>query len=118
MCLFSLDKALVWAARKTAGPVARGAVGVFTYYIKGLNKTFAIMYSVPFDYNLYSNWWNVKLYSGRQEATKEVFKEMYDSDPFKGDNGWHTRDLGSGLYVNGAMASPGQTHLEINVGNA
>ena len=118
--MFSLDKALVWAARKTAGPVARGAVGVFTYYIKGLNKTLAIMYSVPFDYNLYSNWWNVKLYSGRKEATKEMFNEMYrsQSKPFKGDNGWHTKDLGSGLSVNGAMASPGQTRLEIKVRNA
>ena len=61
----SLGEAILWGARKTSGPIARGAVGVFTYYIPALDKTLAIMYSVPFDFNLFRNWWNVKLYSGR-----------------------------------------------------
>ena len=119
--LFSSGKAMLWSARKTSGPIARGAVGVLTYYIPVLDKTLAVMYSVPFDYNLYRNWWNVKLYSGRLEASKKTFREMYRSDkvergPFKGDNTWHTKKLGSGLCVKGAMGSTGQSKLEITVG--
>ena len=117
--LVSLGKPILWGARKTSGPIARGAVGVFTYYIPVLDKTLAVMYSVPFDYNLYRNWWNVKLYSGRLEASKNTFRDMYRSDkvegPFKGDNAWHTRHLGPGLSVKGAMGSTGQSELEIRV---
>ena len=112
----------MWGARKTSGPIARGAVGVLTYYIPDLDKTLAIMYSVPFDYNLFRNWWNVKLYSGRQEANKQTFSDMERSNkvegPFKGDNSWHTRNLGLGFSVKGAMGSTGQSKLEIKVGIA
>lgn len=116
--MFSLGKAILWGARKTSGPIARGAVGVFTYYIPALDKTLAVMYSVPFDLNLFSNWWNVKLYSGRREADKKTFSDMDGSDRVKGDNTWHTKKLGSGLYVKGAMGSTGQSKLEIKVGTA
>ena len=116
--MFSLGKAILWGARKTSGPIARGAVGVFTYYIPALDKTLAVMYSVPFDLNLFSNWWNVKLYSGRREADKKTFSDMDGSDRVKGDNTWHTKELGSGVSVKGAMGSTGQSKLEIKVGIA
>ena len=116
--MVSLGKAILWGARKTSGPIARGAVGVFTYYIPALDKTLAIMYSVPFDFNLFRNWWNVKLYSGRREASKQTFRDMYGADRVKGDNAWHTIKLGSGLSVKGAMGSTGQSKLEIKVGTA
>ena len=116
--MFSLGQAIQWGARKTAGPIARGAVGVFTYYIPALDKTLAIMYSVPFDFNLFRNWWNVKLYSGGREASKQTFREMYGADKVKGDNAWHTINLGSGLSVKGAMGSTGQSELAIRVGIA
>ncbi|XP_073235740.1 DELTA-stichotoxin-She4b-like [Porites lutea] len=109
-------KAILWGARKTSGPIARGAVGVFTYYIRALDKTLAIMYSVPFDLNLFRNWWNVKLYGGRREASKQSFKDMDGSDKVKGDNTWHTIKLDSGVSVKGAMGSTGQSKLEIKVG--
>ena len=106
----------MWGARQTSGPVARGAVGVFTYCIPGLYRTLAVMYSVPFDYNWYSNWFNVKLYKGYVRADKGMFNDLYyDADPFKGDNGWHDRSLGSGLKFRGAMTSSGQATLEIKV---
>ena len=109
---------MIWGARKTSGPIARGAAGVFTYHIKASNETLAIMYSVPFDLNLFNNWWNVKLYSGCHKADKNTFSEMDGSDKMKGDNTWHTRNLGSGLSVKGAMGSTGQSKLEIKVGPA
>ena len=113
--MFSLAEPIIWGARKTSGPIARGAAGVFTYYIPALEKTLAIMYSVPFHCNLFSNWWNVKLYSRRREADKETFSDMDGSDKVKGDNAWHTKYLGSGLSVKGAMGSTGQSKLEIRV---
>ena len=109
---------MIWGARKTSGPIARGAAGVFTYYIPVLDKTLAVMYSVPFDYILFRNWWNVKLYSGRREANKKTFSDMDGSDRVKGDNTWHTIKLGSGVSVKGAMGSTGQSKLEIKVGPA
>ena len=116
--LVSLGEAILWGARKTSGPIARGAVGVFTYYIRALDKTLAIMYSVPFDFNLFRNWWNVKLYGGRREASKQTFRDMYGADRVRGDNAWHTKNLGLGLSVEGAMGSTGQSELEIRVGIA
>jgi len=74
------------------------------------------MFSVPFDYNWYENWWNVKLCTAFSIANKKMFNDMYyDSNPFKGDNGWHYRDLGSGLKFRGAMSSSGQATLMIHV---
>ena len=108
----------MWGAKKTSGPVARGAVGVFTYCfrIRGILKTLAVMYSVPFDYNWYSNWWNVKLYSGNKKASRSIFNDLYYySNPFKGDNSWHYKGLGSNLKFWGAMSSSGQSTLQIKV---
>ena len=73
------------------------------------------MYSVPFDLNLFNNWWNVKLYSDRLEADKKTFSDMDGSDRVKGDNTWHTKELGSRLFAKGAMGSTGQSKLEIKV---
>ena len=112
MCFFPLGQALLYNARKVHGPTATGAVGVLSYYIPHLNKTLAVLFSVPFDYNLYDNWWNVKLYSGDKEASYDMYYEMYhNADPFQGDDGWKERDLGSGLKVKGSMASSGHTTL-------
>lgn len=68
---------MLYGARKTAGPVARGAVGVLTYYIPHIDKTLAVMYSVPFDYNWYSNWYDVRLYSGKRRANYNLWYQMY-----------------------------------------
>lgn len=73
------------------------------------------MYSVPFDYNLFRNWWNVKLYSGRREANEKTFSELYRSDKVKGDNTWHTIKLDSEFSAKGAMGSTGKSKLEIKV---
>ena len=74
---------MLYGARKTAGPVARGAVGVLTYYIPDIDKTLAVMYSVPFDYNWYSNWFDVWLYSGKRRANYNLWYQMYTIIPSK-----------------------------------
>jgi len=112
----SSGKALLYGARKTNG-VARGAVGVMTYYIPGIYFTLAVMFSVPYDYNWYENWWNVKLYVLDRTATSTMFNDMYSdkSGPFKGDDKWHSKDLGQGLKFKGFMSSSGKAKLEIHV---
>jgi len=111
----STGYAVLYGPRKTTGPVATGVVGVLAYYIPSIGKTLAVMWSVPFDYNFYENWWNAKLYSGNQDANYDQYVDLYyDANPFKA-NGWHERSLGSGLKFCGSMSSSGQATLEIHV---
>ena len=90
-------------------------VGVVAYYIRNIDKTISVMFSVPFDYIFYENWWNARLYNGNQRADYDQYKELYyDADPFRAD-GWHERSLGSGLKFRGSMSSSGTATLEIHV---
>ena len=73
------------------------------------------MYSVPFDYNWYSNWFDVRLYSGERRADYDLWYQMYYDNPFEGDNNWHKRNLGSRLRARGAMSNSGQATIEIHV---
>ena len=97
-----LATALLYGSQKTMGSVATGTVEVLTYYIPDIGKTLAVIFSVPFNYNLYSNWFDVWLYSGKVSpatASYSLWKELYYDDPFKRDiNIWNYRYLqGSGL---------------------
>ena len=118
ICLFLLfftEQAVVYGPRKTSGPVATGTVGVLAYYIPSIRKTLSVMFSVPFDYNWYENWWNAKLYPGNQRANYNQYYDLYyDANPFRA-NGWHDRSLGSGLKFRGSMSNSGQATLEIHV---
>lgn len=109
-------QAALYGARKTAGPVATGAVGVLSYYIADLDKTLAIMFSVPFDYNLYDNLWNIKLFSGKKRADYDMHKNLYHgTDRFKGDDSWYERNLNSSCKIRGAMSSSGKATLNVSV---
>ena len=111
----STGYAVLYGPRKTNGPVATGVVGVLAYYIPSIDKTLAVMWSVPFDYHLHENWWNAKLYPRNKHANHNQYVDLYhDAKPFKA-NGWHGRFLGSGLKFCGSMSSSGQATLEIHV---
>ncbi|KAI9539638.1 hypothetical protein NQZ68_005720 [Dissostichus eleginoides] len=65
-----------------SGGKATGAIGVMTYdlFERSQNdyiETLAIMFSVPWDYNLYKNWFAVGLYKKGQICDKELYKQMY-----------------------------------------
>ncbi|XP_020600666.1 DELTA-actitoxin-Ate1a-like [Orbicella faveolata] len=110
---FLLRKAVVWGARKTGG--FKGSVGVLTYYVPNIHRTLAVMWSVPYDYFWYENWWNVELYRGDVKASHSMWSDLYyDANPFKA-NGWHERDLGTSCKFRGSMTSHGQATLEIHV---
>ncbi|XP_038565237.1 DELTA-sagatoxin-Srs1a-like [Micropterus salmoides] len=66
---------------KTSG-TARGAVGVFTYdlQIKSTERDvgkMAVMFSVPYDYNIYSNWYAVGVFDMRIKCDHSLFNDMY-----------------------------------------
>ncbi|XP_067022986.1 DELTA-actitoxin-Afr1a-like [Acropora muricata] len=106
--------AVLYTARKTSGSV-RGAVGVVAYSVPWIRGTIAVMFSVPYDYGLFENWWNVKLYNGIKRADYKIFEDMYyDANPFQA-TGWHERDLDTICKFRGAMSSSGQATLEIYV---
>nr|P0C1F8.2 RecName: Full=DELTA-stichotoxin-Hcr4b; Short=DELTA-SHTX-Hcr4b; AltName: Full=Cytolysin RTX-S II; Short=RTX-SII [Heteractis crispa] len=108
------QKALLYSGRKDTGPVATGAVAAFAYYMSN-GHTLGVMFSVPFDYNLYSNWWDVKIYSGKRRADQAMYEDMYYGNPYRGDNGWHQKNLGYGLKMKGIMTSAVEAILEIRI---
>lgn len=60
---------------------ATGAVGVLTYELihrgnKGSSEKVAVMFSVPYDHNMYKNWFAVGVYKDR-ECDEALYKEMY-----------------------------------------
>ena len=106
---------MVYGPRKTEGPVATGVVGVLAYYIPNIQKTLAVMFSVPYDYHLYENWWNVKLYPGNQRANENQYDDLYNkANPFK-SNVWEEQSLGSRLKFRGFMTSSGKATLQIEI---
>lgn len=108
-------KAFTYAARKTAGPWFTGAVGVVAYNMSN-DCTLAVMFQVPFDYNLYDNYWNVTLYHDHRKADKSVFKELYYTEsPFKGNNSWQEKDLDDTYAIRGVMTNSSQGLLMIHV---
>lgn len=71
---FSMEKAVLWGARKTSWSPT-GTAGVLTYYVPCIEQTLAVMWHVP--YNVFNkNWWNVKLYSGEVEASYTIWYEL------------------------------------------
>ena len=74
------------------------------------------MFSVPYDYTWYSNWWDVRLYPGyHKKADYNLYYSMYHGNPEKGDHQWHARRLDSELYFRGAMSDSGKASLWIQV---
>uniref|UniRef100_UPI0037E84933 DELTA-sagatoxin-Srs1a-like n=1 Tax=Semicossyphus pulcher TaxID=241346 RepID=UPI0037E84933 len=58
-----------------------GAVGVLTYNLyerqRGASEKIAIMFSIPYDNNLYQNWFGLAIYSKDKACDEKLYKEMY-----------------------------------------
>ncbi|XP_057673340.1 actinoporin-like protein [Corythoichthys intestinalis] len=62
---------------------ATGSVGVMTYDLfersqKDFIETVAIMFSVPWDYNFYKNWYAVGIYKKGVKCNEDLFNQMYN----------------------------------------
>ncbi|CAG8559227.1 3461_t:CDS:2 [Funneliformis mosseae] len=102
-------------ASKTAGPVATGAVGIFVYHIRDQKQSLVFLWSVSFDYNLYDNWWDLKIYDGFIEADYDLYKEMYYGSPHKGDSLTYKGNLNFGWRYQGSMGHSGTPSTRIEI---
>uniref|UniRef100_A0A3B5AIW2 Uncharacterized protein n=1 Tax=Stegastes partitus TaxID=144197 RepID=A0A3B5AIW2_9TELE len=71
-----------WSLFKKTAHRATGAVGVFTYELdadcadKDVRKV-AVMFSVPFDFNFYENWFAVGVFDKLRNCDHHLYEEMY-----------------------------------------
>ena len=107
------DAARFTATKSTGWP--SGSAGVITFFIPD-DMTVAVMFSVPFF--MYENWWNAKVYRNKKKADKDMWSEMYYwQEPFKGDDGWHEKEIGEGYRVKGYMTSLSRCKLQLKIWN-
>lgn len=59
------------------GYCATGAVGVACWNIVGTMDRLAITYSCPFNFDFYSNWLSIGVYTNDDEAGAKLFSRMY-----------------------------------------
>lgn len=82
---------------KTAN-TACGAVGVFTYDLcsrpaAACTHKLAVMFSVPYDFNLYSNWFSVGIFDKTKQCDHGLYNQMYN----RTDRAFVRGKAGSGL---------------------
>ncbi|KAG9268250.1 DELTA-stichotoxin-Hcr4a-like [Astyanax mexicanus] len=105
---------------KTAG-TACGAVGVLTYEIcrhedKHWVGELMIMFSVPYDYNLYENWFALGISKDRISCNEQLFHQMYyDNGSFTRakSTGSEIKFLGKHAYVKGTMSPAGRSIMKV-----
>ena len=85
--------------------------GVLTYCIPSIDETLAVMFSVGSSRNL----WKVKLYSGLQRASSQMYRQMYNDQPVQGDDQWHLKYLWPRLAARGYMSSSREATLQIQI---
>jgi len=104
---------------------ATGAVGVLTYdlferHSNTVKETLAIMFSVPYDYNLYKNWLALGIYHQGKEVNEKLYKEMYYNKEQQGfvreeAKGCGLTFEGSVLDIKATMSPMGRSILKVEV---
>ncbi|XP_076867078.1 DELTA-stichotoxin-Hcr4a-like [Brachyhypopomus gauderio] len=103
---------------------ACGAVGVLTYQML-TNESYpvgelAIMFSVPYDYNMYENWFALGIFNAGLSCNDDLFKKMY-YDPST-NHSTFTRGKGTGseitfsggkLCIKGTMSPAGKSIMKV-----
>lgn len=109
------NQALLYDGQKSNSGF-RGVVGVCAYRMSDGN-TLGIMFSIPYDYISYQNWWNIKVFQGQRHADNRMFNDLYDyNSPVQGNDRWHyNKRIGGGLKCDGFMNSSGAAKLQIDV---
>ncbi|KAG7252994.1 hypothetical protein CRUP_022531 [Coryphaenoides rupestris] len=104
---------------------ATGSVGVLTYDLFERTRddyieTVAIMFSVPWDYNLYKNWFAVGIYDKGRACDASLYKEMYydkKQERFAREeaNGSGISFAGDYLDVRATMSPMGHAIMKVEV---
>ncbi|KAK0139183.1 DELTA-sagatoxin-Srs1a [Merluccius polli] len=102
---------------------ATGAVGVFTYdLVNSGSETpwkIAVMFSVPYDFNLYDNWFAVGVFDSCTECDYDMYERMYYKTPCcflreKARNGRRTFKHGD-IVIEASMSDTITPHLKLTV---
>lgn len=98
---------------------ASGVVGVLTYELfdmrnRHCNELVAVMFSVPFDYNIYKNWLAVGVFEKTRSCDEALYKHMYYEKNFT--NFTRHEANGSGVAYQGRVVDVRATMS--NVGRA
>lgn len=107
------------------GGKATGAVGVLTYDLferqsNSAKQTAAIMFSVPYDYNVYKNWLGLGIYEGGKECNEALYKEMYYGKEQRGfkrqeANGCGLTFEGRSLDIKATMCPMGRAIMKVEL---
>ncbi|KAK6471279.1 DELTA-stichotoxin-Hcr4a-like [Huso huso] len=103
---------------------ARGSVGVLTYDVIKNNdpvECIAMMFSVPFDYNWYKNWFAIGSFSVEKTCDHALYNRMYH----KGEKGFIRRQAtdgiieftGKAVVIKATMSAAGRSIMKIEVWN-
>lgn len=104
---------------------ASGAVGVLTYELCNLKKNYtheqmAVMFSVPYDYNIYKNWLALGIFDCSEACDKKLYEKMYESKEMT--NFVRQEANGSGLLFSGqevdlraCMSNEGRAIIKLEV---
>lgn len=103
---------------------ATGAVGVFVYDLfnadmNDCSHIMAVMYSVPYDRNLYSNWFAVGIFDRQNNCDYNLYNMMYNGneDNFvraKADGSCISYE-GDYVIVSASMSDSGEAVLRVDV---
>lgn len=108
---------------KTTG-TATGAVGVFTYDLfnadlNDYSHIMAVMFSVPYDRLLYSNWLAVGIFDKGKRCDHDLYELMYKSSGSKfvrgkadGSNIFYEGDY---VILSASMTASGEAILKVEV---
>uniref|UniRef100_A0A8C4SV09 Uncharacterized protein n=1 Tax=Erpetoichthys calabaricus TaxID=27687 RepID=A0A8C4SV09_ERPCA len=105
---------------------ARGCVGVMTYDIYEnfqniTNKCLAIMFSVPFDYMYYDNWFGVGILKNDEACDQDLFKKMYYGNEHdfrrKRASDGIIKYSREGIEINAGISNAAQSILKLELWN-
>ncbi|XP_043919542.1 cytolysin tenebrosin-B-like [Protopterus annectens] len=103
---------------KTGG-TARGCVGVLTYQLS--DHSIAIMFSNPFDYNLYRICYGMEIFNRHRTADENLFKEMYyapvnaEKRRIVGSCSSHLELSYDGINVKATMSSSSKSIMKVEI---
>ncbi|XP_058865875.1 DELTA-sagatoxin-Srs1a-like [Acipenser ruthenus] len=100
-----------------------GCVGVLTYDVSENNKSkalsrFAIMFSVPYDYTKYENWFSIGLFDSERSCDESLFNLMYyEKGSFVRDNASSTEMKYEGelSIVKGTMSPRAKSIMKVEI---